>query len=263
MIDVFTLKKIVSMFVHLIPGVPLLMFLFLLLRRVLPRFSMFIIWICCLTIIAASIPQVSNTIVSRLEDRYPVMQSLPADSGLVIVLGYGHIYDPMRPINSILTPVALSRLTEAVRLWKTKPSIKLVVSGASQTAPSHAATMEEMALELGVPQSHLVRLDQTRDTEDEIVSAIRLLSDQPGLGGSTRLVVVSSAIHLPRVAMLLDEYDVRYSLAPTEYIVSNKRGHLPGASTLFSTDRAVHEWVGILWYRLRNRLLADQYVLVN
>lgn len=258
MIDGFILKKILSMFVHLIPGVPVVMLVFLMLRRLLPRISLLVVWMCCLTLLAASMPQVSNVIVSRLENKYPVMQSLPADTGLILVLGFGHSYDPVRPINSILSSVALSRLTEAVRLWKTKPQTRLIVSGTppSENTPSHAALMEKMALALGVPQNRLIRFDQARDTEDEILSATSLLSDQSGEFG-TRLVVVSSAIHLPRAAMLLDLYDVSYSLAPTEFILSTGKWFLPSAGTLLSTDRALHEWVGMLWYRLRNRLLAN------
>jgi len=248
MIDGFVLKKLISVFIHLIPGVLILLILFLLLRRWMPRLSLFMSFLCVSILIASSTPFVSNILVSQLEDQYPVMQSLTADTDLVHVLGYGHEYVPDRPINTVLSPVALARITEGVRLWKTKPDTQLIVSGALPFAvdPSHAVFMEKMALELGVPQSQIIRFDHAYDTEDEINSSIELLP----LG--RRLVVVSSATHLPRAAMLLGQYDALYSLAPTDFIVSEATWSLPGAGTLLNTERALHEWLGMLWYRLRN-----------
>ena len=252
MIDGFLIKKLVSIFIHLVPGVPILLLLSLLLRRWMPRFSFFFSVLCIFVLIAASAPVVSNYLVSRLENQHPVLQSLPADTKAVIVLGFGHSYAPQRPINSILNPVALSRLTEAVRLWKTNPTSTLIVSGAPQSTdePSHAEMMEQMALELGVSPNRIIRFDNTYDTEDEIVSAVKLMAEE--VADDERLVVVSSATHLPRAAMLLSQHSVVYSLAPAEFLVSDGIYHMPSAYVLLSTDRAVHEWVGVLWYRLRN-----------
>lgn len=252
MIDGILIKKMLSMFVHLIPGVLILLLVFLLLRKWLPRCSYYGSALCVVILFVSSLPFVSDNIVSRLENQYPVVEQLPSDTGLILVLGYGHSYQPERPINSILNPVALSRLSEAVRLWKTKPTIPLIVSGAPSlnATPGHAELMEKMALELQVPQTHIVRFDNSLDTEDEIVSAVKLLSEATGT--DRRLVVVSSAIHLPRAAMLLDQHNAFYTLAPAEFIVDTRGSYLPGGHSLYNTDRAVHELVGMLWYRLRN-----------
>ena len=134
MIDGFLLKKFVSVFVHFIPGVPLLLLCSLLLRRWLPRVSIFLSLFFCAILVAGSFPSVTNTFVRQLEDRYPVLQRVPDDTGLILVLGYGHVIADDKPINTLLFPVALARLTEGVRLWKTGPAenqeLKLAVSGA-------------------------------------------------------------------------------------------------------------------------------------
>lgn len=251
MIDGFLIKKLVSVFIHLVPGLLILLLTSILLRRWMPRCSFCISVLCVLTLLVASVPTVSNYLVSRLENQHPVVQALPADTKVILVLGFGHSYVPERPINSVLNPVALSRLSEAVRLWHGNPAVTLIVSGSAPSpgTPSHAEIMEKMALELGVSQNRIVRFDNTKDTEDEIVSAVELLSQHAG--NAARLVVVSSAIHLPRAAMLLEQHSVPYTLAPAEFIVFDGTYHLPSAYSLLSSDRAVHEWVGMLWYRLR------------
>ena len=254
MIDGFLIKKLVSVVLHLIPGMLLLLLMSLLLRRRLPRLSFFFSVLLCLLLIAASMPQVSNYFVAKLEDQYPVLQVIPADTTLILVLGAGHTYSEDRPVNSVLSPVALSRLVEAVRLWKTRPEVTLVVSGASAGAFSHAELMQNMAIELGVPAEKILRFDQTVDTEAEITLAIQTLKktqvDDVSKPVEKRLVVVSSATHLPRAALLLEHYEVLYSLAPTNFLVSTAH-RLPSVSSVLSLDRAFHEWVGMAWYRLK------------
>ena len=80
MIDGFLIKKLVSIFIHLVPGVPILLLLSLLLRRWMPRFSFFFSVLCISVLIAASTPAVSNYLVSRLENQHPVLQSVPTDT---------------------------------------------------------------------------------------------------------------------------------------------------------------------------------------
>lgn len=252
MIDGFILKKLISVFIHFIPGVPLLLLLSLLLRRWLPRLSYVFSLLLCTLLIAASIPAFTKNVVLSLENQVSVLPSAPADTGLILVHGHGHlISDRPLPINSQLYPVALSRLMEGVRLWKTKPDATLALSGASPIpdTPSHAEKMHEMALLLGVPEERIIRFDWSRDTEDEINSAVGWLKENPQTG--SRLVVVSTAMHLPRSEMLLGNHDIAYSLGPTEFIISNAGLGLPSVFPMLGLDRAIHEWVGMLWYRLK------------
>ena len=258
MIDGFLVKKLVSVVFHLIPGMLLLLLMSLLLRRWLPRLSFFFSVLLCLLLIAASMPQVSNYFVAKLEDQYPVLQVIPADTALILVLGFGQTYTEDRPVNSVLSPVALSRLVEAVRLWKTRPEVTLVVSGASPGTFSHAELMQNMAIELGVPSEKILRFDKTVDTEAEIKLAVQALkktsadptSESVEKSVNNRLVVVSSATHLPRAVLLLEHHEVLYSLAPTDFLVSTTRW-LPSVFSLLSLDRAFHEWLGMAWYRLK------------
>ena len=260
-----------SVFIHFIPGVPILLLLSLLLRRWLPRTGDALALFFCVVLIAGSFPPVIKSVVRPLENQYPVLPEAPGDTRLILVHGFGHIVSRDLPINSALYPVALARLTEGVRLWKTQPESVLAVSGAPPVPGtiSHAEMMYKMARALGVPDNHLLRFDQTLDTEHEINAAVEWLNSNvaranaasaktaiaktaiANTGINSRLVVVSTAMHLPRSALMLEDHDVLYSMAPTEFTISDSGVALPSAYALLTLDRAIHEWVGMAWYRIK------------
>jgi len=196
-------------------------------------------------------PPVSNSLVAVLENRFPALAVAPPDTGVILVLGAGHIYEPGRPANSVLMAPGLSRVVEGVRLWKTSPDVLLALSGAPfRSAISHAEAMKNMALELGVAEDKILLFDQTRNTEEEIIAARQTLSQLPG--DTQRLVVTSSATHLPRAALMLDRLGVSYTMAPTDFLTIDAPWYRLDAYFLKNLDRALHEWLGMLWYRLRS-----------
>ena len=267
MIDGFFLKKLVSMFVHVIPGALFLLLLLLFAHRWWPRFCnrLAIVVVCCLLL--GSAPPVSNYFVSKLENQYPVLQLAPPDTAVVLVLGSSHIYEQNRPANSTLISTALSRLAEGVRLWRTQPESYLALSGGYFGSPiSHASAMQKMALEFDVPAERILLFEQTRDTEDEVMKAMETMQALSAVNLSSknqsgedqtvdirnRLVVASSAIHLPRAAMMLDKQGAKYSMSPANFIAADKPWYRPSISYLSNLDRAIHELIGMAWYRLRN-----------
>ena len=247
--DAFLLKKILSNVVHIIPGAFFALLVCVALMGRWPRLARFGVLLITLSLLALSSPPVTNTIVGSLENQYPVVQTLPEDTELVLVLGSGHHWTPDRPPNSVLMASALSRLSEAMRLWKTLPQTTLMTSGARfRSEVSHARTMGNMALALGMDESRLVLSPEARDTDDEIATALRWM--QQNGSGNGRLLVVSSAMHLPRAAMLLSHQSVPYTMAPTDFRTLDAPWYRFNSLHLMDVDWAVHEYVGMLWYRL-------------
>jgi len=197
--DPFFLKKLVSNFVHLVPALFIWLLIAVLLLRVYPKLARTLILMLSISLLALSSAPVSNAIVAPLENRYPVLESLPDNTALVLLLGFGHHYTADRPPNSVLMAVALSRLSEAVRLVKTNEQAKLLVSGAKFRS----------------------------------------------------LVVVSSATHLTRAAMLLEGSGINHTMAPTDFRMLDAPWHRFSAYHLQNVDIAVHEYVGMLWYKLK------------
>jgi len=42
-----------------------------------------------------------------------------------------------------------------------------------------------------------------------------------------------------------------YTMAPTDFLTVDAPWYRPDGYFLRNLDRAIHEWVGMLWYRLR------------
>ncbi|OED44747.1 hypothetical protein AB833_00900 [Chromatiales bacterium (ex Bugula neritina AB1)] len=268
MIDGFLVKKLVSVLVHLIPGALILMLIGLIARCRVPRLSNLITVALCVALTAASSPVVSNYFISNLESRFPVLQTAPEDTSLILVLGAGHNYAEDRPSNSLLTATALSRIVEGARLWKTRPDARLAVSGAHFGSPvSHAQVMKDMAIQLGVDGDKIITFDNTLDTADEISKAMETLQknitpaardseiiNKPENLPGGRLLVVSSASHLPRAAKMLDYTGTLYSVAPTDFLADNYPWYLLNGGALANLDRSFHEWVGMAWLWLVHRV---------
>ena len=266
MIDGFLIKKLVSIFTHIVPGAFLLLAALLCIcmvaSKTLTRLCAALAFTLVIVLTTLSFPPVSNYFVSKLEFRYPVLQQAPSDTGLILVLGNGHIYKDNTPDNSVLMATALSRVTEGVRLWKTQPDAYLGLSGTRFQSPiSHAEAQRRWASKLGVPDEKIILFDHTRDTEAEILSAVQVLdvetrSEIRTVSGDritteyNRVVVTSSAIHLPRTAIMLEHHGVTYTMAPTDFLVLEAPWYRPDIYFLSNMDRSMHEWIGMLWYRL-------------
>jgi uncharacterized SAM-binding protein YcdF (DUF218 family) len=248
-VDAFLVKKLVSNLVHIVPGAFVGLLICILCLRHFPRLARSGLWFIVLSLITLSSAPVSNTFVGTLESRYADLSRLPEDTRLVLVLGSSHYWMAERSVNNVLSSAALSRVTEAARLWQTKPEVDLMVSGARfRSQVPHAVVMGDMAEMLGVSRSRLIFADNTRDTAEEIQRAVHWMQDNAE--AEERLVVVSSSMHLPRAAAMLDDYSVLYTMAPADIRTQDSPWYMFSAENLRQVDFAVHEYIGLLWHRL-------------
>jgi uncharacterized SAM-binding protein YcdF (DUF218 family) len=204
---------------------------------------------------------VALLLLSPLESRYAPIPETESNADLpatvtacraIVVLGGGHSDTPQLSRVNQLSSSALSRLAEAVRLARLLPEATLIVSGNNgPDHPSHAQILAEAARSLGVAPERIVRLDDTRDTEDEALELARRL-------GHTPFLLVTSAWHLPRSMVLCENAGLRPVPAPADFMVR------PGADTgwglvtwdlgaLERSTKAIHERLGLFWVRLRGQ----------
>ena len=105
---------------------------------------------------------------------------------------------------------------------------------------------------LGVPADKIVTFPQTRDTANEIKTAAAYLTKNQSLvNDKPHLIIVSSATHLLRASIMATHQGIHYTMAPTDFLAGNSPWYRASSTTLNKLDRAVHEWVGILWFTLR------------
>ena len=161
------------------------------------------------------------------------------------VLGAGYEFAPGRPPIGWLQVAGLERLVEGVRVLRLAPSARLVVSGSGEAGePSTADVMARAAESLGVDPARIVRFDTARDTADEITALRKLV-------GTKKVVIVTSAEHLPRAMQLAAHAGLNAIAAPARVALGGTRsgwsGLVPSVFSLERSTTAIHEWLGRLW----------------
>jgi uncharacterized SAM-binding protein YcdF (DUF218 family) len=210
-------------------------------------------------LLGLSCAAISGKLLRPIEQEYPPMIST-ADNGAtrqapryIVVLGAGHRSDPNLPATSKLTHATLARLVEGIRLHKEIPGSKLVLSGGEALGSgTDAEAMAELARSLGVKQQDLILESESKDTEDEARLLEPIVKTDP-------FILVTSAYHMKRSVSLMRKLGLNPIPAPTDHLAIGEANTqvadlFPDSRGLTKSERAVHEYLGIIWSKLRGKL---------
>lgn len=204
---------------------------------------------------------VSAALVRPLEFTYPAIPEItagtPAPAELavcqyIVVLGAGHGFTPGRSATARLSPSALARLTEGVRLAQAVPGAKLLFTGpASGKQASHASVMGEAAVALGIDPTRIVLIEEVRDTEDESLAVKEKI-------GAVPFALVTSSWHMRRSVALFRHAGLAPLPCPTDFTAHDDgewhwRDLVWDVESLERSTWAVRERIGLLWITLRGK----------
>lgn len=201
----------------------------------------------------------ADRLVRTLENRYtPVSAEALAQAKSPIkwiaVLGGGHYPDSRLPATGQLSDAASARLIEAVRLHRQLPGSRLILSGGAVYAPvDEAQVMAKAAGILDVKSKDMMLESKSQDTEEQAVRIREIV-------GKDRFILVTSAAHMPRSMALFKKAGLEPIPAPAHFmapVVSEKINpgmFFPRADNLRKSESAVHEYLGILWAKVRGKL---------
>jgi uncharacterized SAM-binding protein YcdF (DUF218 family) len=166
-------------------------------------------------------------------------------------LGGGHTNDSRLPANNQLAKGALARLAEGIRILNEVEGSVLVTSGWSgkREAIPQAEVLAQTAVLLGVDSARIKKQILPKNTWMEASEYKRLFGD------TATLVLVTSAIHMPRAMYLFQKAGLNPLPAPTDHLIkkgekTNPLFWMPKAGNIAKTESAIHEYVGILWYKI-------------
>jgi len=249
--DLFLLKKIITVLIMPINIVFVLIFLALILHRKKPKTSIRSLVLATILLLISTLPPLADRLIVPIEDSY--LPYIKQDKAIdyIVVLGCRHISTPKLPVTSQLGTCSLQRMVEALRIFKLHPEARIITSGSALSNNISNATVVKNALVLlGVPTQKIITENFPKDTEEEaLLIAPRVLG--------TQVILVTNADHMPRAMNYFEAQGVNPIAAPTGYWVKdinsdkNWSYYFPNARKLEQTTTAWYETLGLIvqWFK--------------
>jgi uncharacterized SAM-binding protein YcdF (DUF218 family) len=261
----FLLKKIISALISPLTVCLIIQLLGLLLlwfsqKR---RIGLILVTIGILIMSLLSFQPIPNALLGFLEHKHPailmkesfktstvVVEQIPK---WIVVLGGGTDSDPSLPANSQLSSGSVVRLIEAIRIHRMYPQAKILIAGgALYDRYADSEVMAKVAYELGVTKENIVLISDAKDTKDQACQVKSII-------GKDLHIIVTSASHMPRAVTLFRKLGMSPIPAPTDFWVKRKETIAPGnffpsAISLRKLEKAFHEYIGIIWAKIRNQI---------
>jgi uncharacterized SAM-binding protein YcdF (DUF218 family) len=205
---------------------------------------------CTLLAVGAILP-IGNWMLFPLEQRFPPWKERLSDVDGIIVLG-----GVLNPEISATRPYpgigeAAERIFVTTSLAYRYPNSRIIYAGGAE---SRAAL--GLFEELGVPRSRIESEERSRNTIENVLFAKEIAN--PKLG--EHWLVVTSAFHTPRAIGVFRQNAFPVEAYPTDWRVRASMDLFLPASSLSDglrrLDLAVHEWAGLLAYRLARKSSA-------
>lgn len=214
--------------------------------------------VCALLLLyVLSIRPVSYAMAAALERWYPPPQFLTAQQfDAIVVLGGGvRPEGGTRPVAELGTG-SLRRVVCGIFYFRQGLAPYLVLSGGNSNphgdGPLEAEEMQKTAVLLGVPESALLLEPNSRTTSENAVNTKLLLDDR------VRILLVTSAIAMPRAAGAFERQGFEVTPAPCDYVAGELNLHvgsfIPDAGELATSKAAIHEYLGLAFYSLTGQI---------
>ena len=208
-----------------------------------------------LILLVASLPLTSDRIWTALESDYPYrsIESVENADAVVVLSG---ILGGIETADGVVSQwgSAVDRLFVGIDFLDSGKAPLIIFTRAQWpwlNLPPEGEILAERALTMGVDSGQIL-LTGTVTTTAEEADEIKTLME---FAGMERVILVTSAYHMPRAKMLFDRAGVKSIPHPTDFKSSG--GHLdwmsfvPSAGGLSKTSGGIRELIGRFYYRIK------------
>ncbi len=208
---------------------------------------------------------VANGLTKSLEWQYMPRVALPTADAIVVLGGATKSAFPPRP--GVDLSESGDRVLYGAQLYREGKAPVVIASGGRINwrggGPSESADMAEIMKTLGVPTSAILQDPTSLNTHQNAVNVKKLMKER----GIQRVLLVTSAMHMPRSLKIFQRQGIEAIPAPTDFLVTQHDleessntteaivlNLLPDTDRLDKTTRALKEYIGTVVYRLRGWL---------
>ena len=174
--------------------------------------------------------------------------------GDVIILLGGGVYDTVPDLSGIGAPSEdmTGRIITAVRLQK-RLNIPIIVSGGAvfKKKSPEAPIIKRFLIDLGVPESKIIAESKSRDTLEN-ANNTKIICEKEGY---LKPMLVTSGLHMKRSVLSFDRLGMKVISIPANLRTSSGKryiwhDYLPSSESLSNSTFAIHEYLGLLFYKL-------------
>ncbi len=212
-------------------------------------------------------------LIRKLENKYPPFDGKET-AGAIVVLG-GATESKSFPRQTVEVNGAGDRILYAVSLYREGLAEKILCGGSyidwlegetivDGSVSSPATEMAEIAVMMGVPKEAILIQNKSLNTHEEAVMDMEMLKAQ----GISKIILVTSAAHMPRSAALFEKQGLEVIPAPTDYSYSDTQWEeirtitpknaytyiIPSTGNLRTFENALKEYIGYYVYQAKGWL---------
>ena len=204
----------------------------------------------------------SNWLAQSLEWQNIPKTELPTADAIVVLGGGTRSQAYPRP--DVDFTDAGDRVWYGATLYRAGKAPKIIVSGGriawKGSGTPEAEDLTKLLIAMGVPKLDIIPESNSFNTRDNAVNVQQILKER----NFKRILLVTSAIHMPRSMAIFKKIGIDAIAAPTDYRISqleidepNTRteatilSFLPSEDCLSLTTQAIREYIGMYVYKLR------------
>ncbi|MEE9591430.1 MAG: YdcF family protein [Thermodesulfobacteriota bacterium] len=203
-----------------------------------------------------SIGPISDTLLKPLERSASYFKVDQSNAEAIVVLSGGVKELSWLDLKPQPSSESMGRIVCGVRLYRKLRDVPLFILGGSGDPAkpdiSEAKAMAAVAISLGVPSRDITIESKSRNTLENARNLAEII------GKKNSFILVTSAFHMKRASAIFKKLGFDVIPAPCDYRSEQKRlsiyAFIPHATNLRDSSTALHEYIGILWYRMWGRI---------
>lgn len=241
--DLYTIKALTSLILP--PGIFVLCFLIVSIYCVIKQGPWKVMFFLTALFYLFTTNFVASSLMFPLETQYN--QTKYPNGDVIVVLGGGSIGGvPDLNGEGSLSAIATSRLLTGARLQR-ELNIPILISGGRVYADgaSEAEIGQRELLDLGIASDMVYAENQSRTTAENAKNVKIVCANE----GWKKIILVTSATHMPRATKYFDQVGILYEVVPCEYKVSRIDkitwdDFLPNGNAVAENSSALKEYLG-------------------